>query len=78
MDVFIEKIVQKRKGAKDYLIIIGVIIATIILMLLVMAFIPGMSLFFWQLSVISHTLLLRQGILNTNMRLQTVIWILTK
>jgi len=46
MDVFIEKIVQKRKDAKDYLIIVGVIIAALILMLLVLNFIPGMSLFF--------------------------------
>lgn len=46
MDIFIEKIVQKRKDAKDYLIITGVIIVTLILMLLVLNFIPGMSLFF--------------------------------
>lgn len=46
MDVFIERIVQKRKDMKDYLIIFGVIIATIILMLLVLNFIPGMAFFF--------------------------------
>jgi len=46
MDVFIEKIVQRRKDIKDYLIIAGVIIAAVILMLLVLNFIPGMSLFF--------------------------------
>ena len=46
MDIFIEKIVQKRKDAKEYLIIFGVIVATLFLMLLVLNFIPGMSLFF--------------------------------
>jgi len=46
MDIFIEKIVQKRKDAKDYLIIAGVIIATLFLLLLVLNYIPGMSLFF--------------------------------
>lgn len=46
MDIFMEKIVQKRKDAKDYLIIVGVIIATIFLMLLVLNFIPGMAFFF--------------------------------
>lgn len=46
MDVFIEKIVQKRKDAKDYLIITGVIIATIVLVLLALNYIPGMGFIF--------------------------------
>lgn len=46
MDIFIEKIVQKRKDAKDYLIIAGVIIVALFLMLVVLNYIPGMGFFF--------------------------------
>lgn len=46
MDVFLEKIVQKRKDAKDYLIIIAVVVVSAILILLSLNYLYGMSLFF--------------------------------
>ena len=46
MDIFIEKIVQKRKDMKDYLIIVGIALAALILMLLVLNYIPGMTFIF--------------------------------
>lgn len=46
MDIFIERIVQKRKDMKDYLIIVGIALAALILMLLVLNYIPGMTFIF--------------------------------
>lgn len=43
MDVFIEQIVKKRFGPKDYLIMAGIVIAGIVLILASMMFIPGFS-----------------------------------
>lgn len=47
MDTFIEKIVEKKRDIKDYLIILGVIIAVIILLPLVfmIPYIGGLGLF---------------------------------
>lgn len=38
MDIFVEKIVSKKKGTKDYLIIAGIVFAAIILALIVTPF----------------------------------------
>ncbi len=46
MDIFMEKIVRKRRDIKDQLITVGIIIAAIVLILLVLNFIPQMALFF--------------------------------
>lgn len=46
MDIFIEKIVQKRKDTKDYLIIVGIVFLALVLMLLVLNYIPGMTFIF--------------------------------
>ena len=41
MDAFIEKIVQKKKGAQDYLISFGIILASFIVALLIIVFLFG-------------------------------------
>ena len=43
MDVFIEQIVKKMFGPKDYLIFAGLVVAGILLILLSMLFIPSLS-----------------------------------
>ena len=48
MDIFIEKIVQKRKDMKDYLIIVGIALAALILMLLVLNYIPEWLSFYYS------------------------------
>ncbi|NLX77109.1 MAG: hypothetical protein GXZ01_07050 [Clostridiaceae bacterium] len=62
-DIFLEKIVQKRKDAKDYLIIAGIIIAALILMFFAVNFVPGMSLFFLAgIGYISYLLITTRNI----------------
>lgn len=45
MDVFVEQIIKKKLGIKDYLIIVGTILAGCILVFASMLFIPAFSLF---------------------------------
>ena len=47
MDVFMEKIVKKKKDIKDHLLTVVIIIAALILMFLALNFVPPqLSLFF--------------------------------
>lgn len=44
MDVFIEQIVKKKFGPKDYMIFAGIVLACVLLILLSMLFIPTLSM----------------------------------
>ncbi len=46
MDIFMEKIVTKKKDIKDYLIITAIVIGSTVLSMVVLTFIPGMGLLF--------------------------------
>ncbi|NLM75704.1 MAG: hypothetical protein GX187_06400 [Clostridiaceae bacterium] len=45
MDIFLEKIVKKQKNVLDFLIIIGIVLAAIILSYLLLILVPGFSTF---------------------------------
>lgn len=58
MDVFLEKIVKRKKDIKDYLIIAALIIATFVLIFLALNFVPPPLSFFFMIGVIYISYLL--------------------